>query len=474
MDPIKPNSNPDSEQAGETFYNVMPQDGSGPQVFSQPETPQTMTDTSAGESTTFTLPHSNRKVVMITVVVIVVAILGAFGYFGYRYAQQHKNTVAVNENTDQPTNTEQPPANKDVTTPPDWQSRYFSAEVCADMNVCADSADPDRDGLSNLEEYNTKTDPNNADSDADGLSDGDEVHVFGGSPLTDRTNSAEEYKDSDYAKGGYDITTNVKYSETQLRDIKSKIKDKGLHQPTIKTLGADNLKQYDFTDTSGTVPDSSSIDSSIDQSPTAKLARDTSRSASIQKIAGGLIKYKAAKGTYPDTADFNEMVTKVKSYIGVATNYADPINKDKYVYGYVTASGNQDFTLLYFSETQNLVIKYTSQQAELDQIKNNASANDDKRLHDVENLARALGIYSDAHTDVNSTQGHVFPTDATYKAELVDQKYITEIPKDPRTGQDYVYEAGEHYDTFTLKAVFDNPPKGQTGYLCNQEECHNY
>lgn len=44
------------------------------------------------------------------------------------------------------------------------------------------SLDEDEDGLSNLEEYQNKTNPENPDSDGDGLSDGDEVNTHGTSP----------------------------------------------------------------------------------------------------------------------------------------------------------------------------------------------------------------------------------------------------------------------------------------------------
>lgn len=43
--------------------------------------------------------------------------------------------------------------------------------------------DPDDDGLTNLEEYQNGTDPNNPDTDGDGLSDGDEVHLYHTNPL---------------------------------------------------------------------------------------------------------------------------------------------------------------------------------------------------------------------------------------------------------------------------------------------------
>ena len=42
--------------------------------------------------------------------------------------------------------------------------------------------DPDRDGLTNLQEYQLGTDPNNPDTDGDGLSDGNEVNKYHTTP----------------------------------------------------------------------------------------------------------------------------------------------------------------------------------------------------------------------------------------------------------------------------------------------------
>ncbi len=53
--------------------------------------------------------------------------------------------------------------------PDDWELKYFG-HIGVDPN-----ADPDRDGLSNLEEFKNGTDPTKADTDGDGMSDGWEV-----------------------------------------------------------------------------------------------------------------------------------------------------------------------------------------------------------------------------------------------------------------------------------------------------------
>ena len=47
--------------------------------------------------------------------------------------------------------------------------------------------DPDGDGLTNLEEFQNNTNPNNADTDGDGLSDSDEIRVHGTNPINPDT-----------------------------------------------------------------------------------------------------------------------------------------------------------------------------------------------------------------------------------------------------------------------------------------------
>ncbi|MEM7396213.1 MAG: hypothetical protein AAF492_28085, partial [Verrucomicrobiota bacterium] len=64
------------------------------------------------------------------------------------------------------------PANEDADClPDDWETLHgFDPNDPSD-----ETADPDADGLNNIEEYFRTTDPNSADSDGDGLNDGQEI-----------------------------------------------------------------------------------------------------------------------------------------------------------------------------------------------------------------------------------------------------------------------------------------------------------
>jgi len=57
----------------------------------------------------------------------------------------------------------------------EWQKKYFKLDVCVDKNICGGTADPDKDGVNNNDEYRYGTNPANPDSDGDGFLDGDEV-----------------------------------------------------------------------------------------------------------------------------------------------------------------------------------------------------------------------------------------------------------------------------------------------------------
>jgi hypothetical protein len=63
------------------------------------------------------------------------------------------------------------------------QGGNTSTATSVTFSVTADPNDPDGDGLTNAEEAQQGTDPNNPDTDGDGLTDGEEVHTYGTDPM---------------------------------------------------------------------------------------------------------------------------------------------------------------------------------------------------------------------------------------------------------------------------------------------------
>ncbi|MFA6183610.1 MAG: Ig-like domain-containing protein [Parcubacteria group bacterium] len=57
----------------------------------------------------------------------------------------------------------------------EWQNKYFKSDNCLDQSICGGEVDPDRDGVSNNEEYRLGLNPTNPDTDQDGFLDGDEI-----------------------------------------------------------------------------------------------------------------------------------------------------------------------------------------------------------------------------------------------------------------------------------------------------------
>ncbi len=463
-------ANPEQDS---TFFNVMPEvTGVRP---AKPLTERNVNSAGADKifGTTKAAPavlsvsKAKSKSIFLSIKFLIPAaiiLLGVFGLIIWKmFLAGDKTPEVVN---DAPALTEEK-VSEDTTTPADWLARFFGAETCTVVSTCGDKADPDRDGLGNKEEFDLGTDPNNPDSDSDGLADGDEHHIFESEPLLSKTFREGEYNDADFVKGGYDIKSNTPYNETQITDIKAKIKEKGLHQPTLTTIGEVAISLYDFKD-----PESSGLEG-VDQSPQAKLDRDTQRQNTMKKIGGALIKYKGEKKSYPKVADFIAMSEAISSYNTVATNYNDPINKEKFVYGYEAINNALDFALTYFSETQNQLIKYTAKNAEETAAKEDGQIKDQQRMADLENIRSALMIYSSAYIDSNSDKINVFPTKEQYPSALIANKLLTTVPKDPN-GQDYVYTTADPYDKFTLKAVFQAPASGVTGYMCTETDCRNY
>lgn len=467
------------------FYNVMPEVTSGPvskpkaapqEVVKPASTPiasvtPPVINQSASQPTAapITIPpdvstkRSLKWLIFLGIGLALLIGLAVAIYFVFLKADEVPQMNLGNNIVEQPIETI-----PEVTTSAEWLLRYFNSETCIELVLCGDKADPDRDGLDNLAEYNAGTDPNNPDSDNDGLADGDEINIFNTDPLLTRTYRSGEYSDLDFARGGYDISTNEQYTPERLFDIKSRIKQYGLHQPTLSSLGATSFQLYEFTD-----PNQPTLPADLDLSPQAKLDRDSQRQSTIKKVGAALLKYNDDKKSFPPTDDFVVMADMIRSYNMVATNYNDPINIQPYKYGYQSLNNNADFSLSYYSETQNQLIRYSSQSARDDAAKENTQAFDDQRKLDLENIQRALLVWSTVQLDPASNKEFVFPPTENLKSELIP-RYITALPTDPVTKQDYQYEVGPTFDTFTIRAALQNPAAGTTGYLCNQTECRNY
>ena len=468
-DPVDPQN---EIQHDPPFYNVMPKvkdlgiisptpPVASSQTIKPGATPQPVSNTLK-----VSLPSRTNHKRLFLIAGIALVVLGVGGFFAYTAFFKDDEPAIADNNA--PQDIVQP---EGVSTPNDWQLQYFGEELCSDVETCGDAADPDEDGLTNIREYSEQIDPYNPDTDGDGLADGDEVLIFEGSPTNQRTAGNPQFTDGDDARGGFDSNTGVKMTDIRLAEVKEKIKELGLHQPTIKTLAEFALSRYDYVEQVEIEEVEAVLPAGVSATPQAMLDRDTQRLANIKKIGAALLAYKADKQSYPAVKTFSEMMAAIKPYNQIATNYTDPVNVAPFVYRYTPEDNNQDFTLNYYSETAKQLVKYDAANAERDAGKQSVGLNNEKRMTDMENLRNALLQYSAAF--VTGDTGYVFPATNTYKTDLAPN-YIESIPKDP-AGTDYIYTVSANKDSFTLKTTIEIPSTGATGIICTEsEDCHLY
>lgn len=469
-----PNTSTDSTET--PFYNVMPKSlGNGPlikAVLTQPKS-------NIEQPTGFTAFALKNKVIIIIITITVLLLYPSY-YILNKILNKNNLTPEIEDFLKTNANKSNTKINPTQTqTSKEWLLKYFGNELCLAEEECGDSSDPDRDGLKNIEEYKKDIDPNNPDSDQDGIADGDEVNVFSSFPENPNTSGDKKYNDGDYIKGGYNVNIVDKlYTPLELSDILSKMKSSGLHQPTITTVGESLIKIYNFTNNENAenpkpTSTTKSLDplTELDQTAEAKQDRDSQRSNSIKNISLALLKYYENNKEYPKTTSFEDMYSKVKIFTKVATNPTDPINSGEYIYTYSHSENPDDFILSFHSETQKQTIRTRSKDAMNFSKQEAQILNDEQRQTHLETLRTALLLYSDSNTTLN--QDFVFPKTEELQKALIP-KFISEIPKDPETGEFYEYQISETFDSFTLKAILNAPPTGRTGYLCNQEECRYY
>lgn len=469
------------------FFNVMPKIKSDNEIVqptvsvSQPMANETNTNTENPGNAELTSKSFFQKFKIYIILSVILLIGGPLVYFlvnKFGAGSGGTSDIIINESAiknlanKKPNETE---AGFTLTTPGEWQLKYFNNETCQSLSLCGDQADPDLDGLKNIEEHEYQTDPNNNDSDQDGLADGDEIFVFLTNALNPKTANDPTYNDLDYVKGAYDISTGGKLSEKQLLEISSKMTEKGLHPPTLTKVGDVLITIYGFESTKSEEV-TPKIENSENPDPSTgtleeKQDRDAQRSTTIKNVGIALIKYKEDYDQFPPGKNIEEIYDKLKPYSKVPINPKDPLNIEPFVYTYEINENADDFILTFRSEIADEIIRKRSEDSKKDLLIQEAAVLDDQRKNDLKNLQTALLLYSGNNTA--GEQDYVFPKEDKYKIDLVP-KYIPAIPKDPKTKLDYEYKVSETFDTFTLKAILDNPNPGTTGYMCNQEDCREY
>jgi hypothetical protein len=123
-----------------------------------------------------------------------------------------------------------------------WLNTYFNVDTCVDQTKCSETADPEKDGLKNYDEFVAKTNPLNPDTDTDGIADGDEVNIYKTDPAEKYTDSRPDVRLNDWSdgfqiKGGYDpLTPGQKFTELRADQILASIDEFQMHEPTFTTL----------------------------------------------------------------------------------------------------------------------------------------------------------------------------------------------------------------------------------------------
>jgi hypothetical protein len=169
---------------------------------------------------------------------------------------------------------------------------------CKLQAVCGPKSDPDKDGLSNLDEFIYGTNPNIADIDGDGISDKDELYIYYTDPINADTNE-NTFKDGVELTNCYDpLIPSQKLTKARLNEISSNVYKpyvnglSNVTQTTLKTAGAKvselekgYLSKCAVTSPQDTTPEPKSTTNTNKNPSTAQPKPDTSNDTSTNEGA---------------------------------------------------------------------------------------------------------------------------------------------------------------------------------------------
>jgi len=151
-----------------------------------------------------------NKIFIVIIIIFAIAILGLAGWFAYKYFiasptsdSNIENTLPENENSSGLDDL------LDILNQPQDEEEESEVDIVPDVSTdnevspILNQVDSDNDGLTDEEEYNLGTNPNEFDTDKDGLSDFEELEIYATNPILFDTDD-DGYNDGEEIQNGYD------------------------------------------------------------------------------------------------------------------------------------------------------------------------------------------------------------------------------------------------------------------------------
>lgn len=279
---------------------------SAPALSSRPETPVIPQANHAIDNGMLPMEPEHRFSGKILYIIITIVILAGLGVAAYMLlGGKSKDT---DDGQGQASN-----------LPKVWLLKNFGAETCVDANVCGDNADPDADGLKNLDEFESKTNPKAADTDGDGLADGDEIHIYKTEPTLKYTDKREVAMSKDYNDGSqiandYDpLTPGIKMTAGRKDQVAKDTQTYVLHEPTKTTM----LKLRSSSAVPATNPQSFSvhIQASSFNPPTLTV----SKGDTLVWLNDDVMKHQVISDPHPSHSDYPTLSSPVLEKNGTFT-----------------------------------------------------------------------------------------------------------------------------------------------------------